>query len=159
MRRCNKTTFRFTAPAGYGTKNAYATRVVKKSFASAGPLSTLSSSLRDSLRDSVHAMLGVEKVVHNDAAVARIRQAMMRLHGERGLDLNPRLHHRIATARDAEVLWYARAELFADLCRWHDEPQAISALASLRPLFRGSLPASLLKSRTPGDVARRSGKR
>ena len=66
---------------------------------------------------------------------------------------------RIATARDAEVLWYARAELFADLCRWHDEPQAISALASLRPLFRGSLPASLLKSRAPGDNAPRTRKR
>lgn len=129
--------------------------MVKKSLASAGPLSTLSSTLRD----SVHAMLGVDKGVHNEAAVARIRQAMMRLHGERGLDLNPRLHHRIATARDAEVLWYARAELFADLCRWHDEPQAINALASLHPLFRGSLPASQLKSRTPGNVAPRTGQR
>lgn len=144
---------------GYGIKNAYARCVVKKSLVSAGPLSTLSSTLRDSLRDSVQAMLGVEKVVHNDAAVARIRKAMMQLHGERGLDLNPRLHHRIATARDAEVLWYARAELFADLCRWHDEPQAISALASLRPLFRGSLPASLLKSRTPSDNALRPRRR
>jgi hypothetical protein len=76
----------------------------------------------------------------------------MRLHGERGLDLNPRLHHRIATAHDAEVLWYARAELFADLCQWHDEPQAIDAMDSLHALFRGNLPASLLRCRTPGSV-------
>ena len=76
----------------------------------------------------------------------------MQLHGERGLDLNPRLHHRIATAQDAEVLWYARAELYADLCQWHDEPQAMGAMHSLQALFRGHLPASLLRSRTPGEV-------
>ena len=114
-----------------------------------GPLSTLST-LSSSLRDGLGSLLGVQKVRHNDADVARIRRAMLRIHGEDGRMDNPRLHHRLYHTRDAEGLWYARSELYADLCRRRDEPHAIRALESLRPMFRGSLPDSLLKTRTPG---------
>ena len=77
---------------------------------------------------------------------------MLRIHGEDGHLANPRLNHRLRHTRDAEGLWYARAELYADLCRRFNEPHALRALESLRPLFRGSLPASLLKSRSPGGM-------
>lgn len=116
-----------------------------------GPLSTLST-LSSSLREGIGSILGVEKVRHNDMAVARIRRAMLRIHGDAGRMNNPRLNHRLRNTQDAEGLWYARAELYADLCQWHDELHAIKALESLRPLFRGSLPASLLKARKPGGT-------
>ena len=114
-----------------------------------GPLSTLST-LSSTLREGLGSLLGVEKVRHDDADVARIRLAMLRLHGEDGRLNNPRLHQRLQHTRDAEGLWYARAELYADLCQRHNEPHAIRALESLRPMFRGTLPDSLLRSRMPG---------
>lgn len=114
-----------------------------------GPLSTLST-LSSTLREGLGSLLGVEKVRHNDSDVARIRLAMLRLHGEDGRLNNPRLHQRLQHTRDAEGLWYARAELYADLCQRHNEPHAIRALESLRPMFRGTLPDSLLRSRMPG---------
>lgn len=116
-----------------------------------GPLSSLST-LSSSLREGIGSILGVEKVRHNDIAVARIRRAMLRIHGDTGRMNNPRLNHRLRHTQDAEGLWYARAELYADLCQWHNELHAIRALESLRPLFRGSLPASLIKSRRPGSA-------
>jgi hypothetical protein len=118
-----------------------------------GPRSTLST-LSSSLREGIGSLLGVEKVRHNDAAVDRIRRAMLRIHGDAGRTDNPRLNHRLRHTGDAEGLWYARAELYADLCRRHDEPHAIRALDALRPMFRGSLPSSLLRTRRPGDMAR-----
>lgn len=121
----------------------------RQNTAAQGPLSTLST-LSSSLREGIESLLGVEKVRHNDVAVARIRRAMLRIHGDDGRMNNPRLNHRLRHTGDAEGLWYARAELYADLCRRHDEPHAIRALESLRPLFRGSLPASLLRTRRPG---------
>ena len=133
-----------------GHKNAYAFTVFKRSSSASEALSTLSSSLVDSLRDSVQAVLGVEKVVDEQASVARIREAMMGLHGEAGLERNPRLHRKIASTQDAEGLWYARADLYADLCQLHDEPHAVRCLESLLPLFQNSLPSSLLKTRKPG---------
>lgn len=126
----------------------------RSSFAS-DTLSTLSSSLVDSLRDSVHAVLGVEKVVNDHASVTRIREAMMGLHGAAGLERNPRLHRQIASTQDAEGLWYVRAELYADLCQLHDEIHAVRCLESLLPLFQGCLPSGLLKTRTPGAGAAR----
>ena len=127
--------------------------VSRQNTASQGPRSTLST-LSSSLRDGIESLLGVEKVRHSDAAVNRIRRAMLRIHGEDGLMANPRLNHRLRHTGDAEGLWYARAELYADLCRRHNEPHAIRAVDALRPLFRGSLPASLLRTRRPGDIAR-----
>lgn len=118
-----------------------------------GPKSTLST-LSSSLREGIESLLGVDKVRHNDAAVKRIRGAMLRIHGDAGRMDNPRLNHRLRHARDAEGLWYARAELYSDLCKRHNEPHAIHALEALRPLFRGSLPDSLLKTRTPGGMTR-----
>lgn len=138
-----------------GTKTAYPSPVPKRSSSASDALSTLSSTLMDSLRDSVHAVLGVEKVVHDLDAVARIREAMMKLHGGRGLDHNPRLHRQIASTQDAEGLWYMRAELYADLCLLHNEIHAVRSLESLLPLFQGSLPNSLLKTRAPGVGASR----
>ncbi|MBT9551420.1 MAG: hypothetical protein IV088_11260 [Hydrogenophaga sp.] len=126
----------------------------KRPSSASDTLYALSNSLMDSLRDSVQAVLGVEKVVHDQEAVARIRQAMMALHGEAGLDHNPHLHRQIASTQDAEGLWYARAELYADLCQLHDETHAVRSLESLLPLFHGSLPSGLLKTRTPGAGAR-----
>jgi hypothetical protein len=113
-----------------------------------GPLSSLST-LSSSLRDGIGSLLGVKKPRRDDAAVSRIRRAMLRIHGEDGRLDNPRLNHRLRHTRDVEGLWYARAELYADLCLRHDEPHAIRALEDLRPMFRGSLPAGLLKSRAP----------
>lgn len=122
----------------------------KRSRSASDTLYALSSSLMDSL----HAVLGVEKVVHDHAAVARIRETMMALHGEAGLEHNPHLHRQIASTQDAEGLWYARADLYADLCQLHDETHAVRCLESLLPLFQGSLPSRLLKTRTPGARAR-----
>ncbi len=120
-----------------------------------GPRSTLST-LSSSLRGGIESLLGVEKVRSNEAAINRIRHAMLLIHGEEGQIENPRLNHRLRETRDAEGLWYARAELYADLCRRRDEPHAIRALESLRPLFKGNLPASLLKTRAPGEMTRRA---
>lgn len=117
-----------------------------------GPLSTLST-LSSTLRDGLGSLLGVKPVKHDPKAVAKIRRAMLQIHGESGRLDNPRLNHRLRQTRDAEGLWYARSELYADLCLRHDEPHAIQALASLRPMFEGSLPASLLKTRTPGSLS------
>ena len=142
------------APGACGTQTAYAFSVPKRSPSASDTLYALSSSLMDSLRGSVHAVLGVEKVVHDHAAVARIREAMMAIHGEAGLEHTPHLHRQIASTQDAEGLWYARAELYADLCQLHDETHAVRCLESLLPLFQGSLPSSLLKTRTPGAGAR-----
>jgi hypothetical protein len=114
-----------------------------------GPLSSLST-LSSSLREGIGSLLGVKKTRHDDAAVTRIRRAMLRIHGEDGRMDNPRLNHRLRQTRDAEGLWYARAELYADLCQRHNEPHAMRAMESLRPMFRGSLPAGLLRSRMPG---------
>lgn len=116
-----------------------------------GPRSTLST-LSSSLREGIETLLGIEKVRHDPAAVIRIRRAMLRIHGEDGRLDNPRLNHRLRHTRDAEGLWYARAELYADLCQRYDEVHALKALESVRPLFRGSLPSSLLRSRTPGNM-------
>lgn len=113
-----------------------------------GPKSTLST-LSSTLRDGIGSLLGVEKVRHCDATVARIRSVMVRMHGERGRLHNPRLHFKLRSATDAEGLWYARVDLYADLCRWYDEQHAIRCLQDLHPLFKGVIPASLLKSRTP----------
>lgn len=118
-----------------------------------GPRSTLST-LSSSLREGIGSLLGVEKVKVDPTAVTRIRRAMLRIHGEDGRLANPRLNHRLRHTGDAEGLWYARAELYADLCRRHNEPHAIRAMDALRPLFRGSLPASLLRTRRPGGIAR-----
>jgi hypothetical protein len=123
--------------------------VSRQNPANQGPLSTLST-LSSSLREGLESLLGVQKVRHNDAAVARIRGAMLRIHGEDGRLNNPRLNLRLRHTRDAEGLWYARAELYADLCRRRDELHAIRALESLRPMFRGTLPDSLIKARAPG---------
>lgn len=133
-----------------GHKTAYAFMVFKRSSSASEALSTLSSSLVDSLRDSVQAVLGVDKVVDQQASVVRIREAMMVLHGAAGLERNPRLHRQIASTQDAEGLWYARADLYADLCQLHDETHAVRSLESLLPLFQGSLPSGLLKTRKPG---------
>lgn len=118
-----------------------------------GPRSTLST-LSSTLRDGIGSLLGVEKVKHDPKAVARIRLAMLRIHGEDGRQENPRLNHRLRHSTDAEGLWYARSELYADLCLRHDETHALRALESLRPLFKGSLPATLLRARTPGSLSR-----
>lgn len=130
--------------------------MLKRSSSASEALSTLSSSLVDSLRDSVQAVLGVETVVDDHEAVARIREAMMGLHGSAGLDHNPRLHRKIASTQDAEGLWYARADLYADLCQLHNEPHAVRCLESLLPLFQNNLPSSLLKTRRPGAGATRA---
>lgn len=134
-----------------GPKNAYPRGVKSRVPSSSGNPSTLStlSVISDSIRDSMHALLGMKKPSGDDEAVIEIRKAMMKLHGETGLDDNPRLHHRIATARDAESLWYMRAELYADLCHRHDERQAQRSLDALVPLFQGQIPPSLLKTRKP----------
>ena len=121
-----------------------------------GPLSSLST-LSSSLREGIGSLLGMKKVRQNDAAVNRIRRAMLRIHGEDGRLDNPRLNQRLRHTRDAEGLWYARAELYADLCRRHNEPHAIRALEALRPMFRGNLPATLLKARSPGAMSLNSG--
>ena len=118
-----------------------------------GPRSTLST-LSSTLRDGLGSLPGVEKMKPDPKAVARIRRAMLRIHGEDGRQENPRLNHRLRHTLDAEGLWYARSELYADLCLRHDEPHAIRALETLRPLFQGSLPATLLRARTPGSLSR-----
>jgi hypothetical protein len=102
--------------------------VSRQNPANQGPLSTLST-LSSSLREGLESLLGVQKVRHNDAAVARIRGAMLRIHGEDGRLNNPRLNLRLRHTRDAEGLWYARAELYADLCRRRDELHATLRLS------------------------------
>lgn len=122
---------------------------------SSGPLSTWAT-ISSSLREGLETLLGIEKVQGGDpTAVIRIRRAMLRLHGEDGRLDNPRLHQRLRHTRDAEGLWYARAELYADLCQRYNEVYAIQTLASVRPLFDGTLPPSLLKARMPGGLAAR----
>jgi hypothetical protein len=120
-----------------------------------GPRSTLST-LSSSLREGIESLLGVEKIKDDPTAVTRIRGAMLLIHGEDGRLENPRLNHRLRQTRDAEGLWYARAELYADLCHRHNEPHAIRALEALRPMFRGSLPAELLRTRRPGGMSRQA---
>lgn len=153
---CNSPTIRCWPSVLAGQKTAYAFTVFKRTSSASEALSTLSSSLVDSLRGSVQAVLGVEKVVDDHEVVVGIREAMMGLHGAAGLERNPRLHRQIASTQDAEGLWYVRAELYADLCQLHNEVHAVRCLESLLPLFQGCLPSGLLKTRTPGAGAVRA---
>ena len=101
------------------------------------------------MRDSVFALLRKTPVKADPVVVENIRATMMRLHGEKGREKNPRLHIRLRQAQDPELLWYMRAELYADLCRLYDETHAVHSVQSLVPLFRDALPKSLLKNRLP----------
>lgn len=104
------------------------------------------------VRDSVFALLRKTPVKVDPATVEKIRNTMMRLHGEKGREKNPRLHFRLRQAQDPELLWYMRAELYADLCRLHDETHAVQCIESLVPLFRDALPKGLLKNRLPAGA-------
>ncbi len=115
---------------------------------------TVLSTLSSTLLEGIESLLGHRKTRQNQQAVERIRRAMLRIHGQEGQLENPRLFQRIRNTRDIEGLWYARAELYADLCRRKDEPHALRAMDSLLPMFNGCLPGSLLRTRRPGEMTR-----
>ena len=50
---------------------------------------------------------------------------------------------RVFHSKDAQALWYARAELMAALADLHGERVAHQRMAALSPMFDGLLPKSL----------------
>lgn len=107
-------------------------------------------SVRNTLGDSIRAMLGIKPPVPSPEAVTAIREAMLRLLGEDGHLRHPQLHTRLHQIHDAQGLWHVRVELYAHLCEQYDEPHARDCLASLLPLFKNQVPRSLLESANPG---------
>lgn len=104
------------------------------------------------LRDSFFAALGREQVpTHSPLAVWTIRQAMLAmLDGEGPPQRVAPVRDRLLRTIDIEGLWYARAELYNQLCHTSDEVHAARCLKALEPLFQGHLPKTLLHTRPPG---------
>lgn len=113
-------------------------------------------SVRNTLGDSIRAMLGIKPPPPSPQAVAAIREAMLRLLGEDGYARHPQLHTRLHQIHDAQGLWHARVELYAHLCEQCDEPRARECLASLMPLFKGQIPKALLDSADMGTAPGRA---
>ncbi len=104
------------------------------------PMFTFSSPIRNSLA----ALLGSPEPADPRATVGEIRRTMLHALGEDGRHVNPRLHQRLNTLGSAQALWFARAELFTQLCHLHGQCVAQQRLERLQPLFEGWLPRSLL---------------
>ncbi|MDM7949760.1 hypothetical protein [Hydrogenophaga sp.] len=113
-------------------------------------------SVRNTLGDSIRAMLGIKPPPPSPEAVATIREAMLQLLGEDGHERHPQLHTRLHQIHDAQGLWHMRVELYAHLCEQYDEPHARDCLAALLPLFKGQVPRALLDSASPGAGPDRS---
>ena len=109
-------------------------------------------SVRNTLGDSIRAMLGIKPPPPSPQAVAAIREAMLRLLGEDAYARHPQHHTRLHQIHDAQGLWHARVELYAHLCEQFDEPHARECLASLMPLFKGQIPKALLDSADMGSA-------
>lgn len=113
-------------------------------------------SVRNTLGDSIRAMLGIKPPPPSPQAVAVIREAMLKLLGEDGAVRHPQLHTRLHQIHDAQGLWHVRIELYAHLCEQFDEPHAGDCLENLTPLFKGQIPKALLDSAFLGTGPRRA---
>lgn len=69
---------------------------------------------------------------------------MLAMLGEEGAQANPELSRKLRYMRDAQSLWYARAEMVAVLSQLHGEALAVHRVQSLSPAFQGLLPKSLM---------------
>lgn len=103
-------------------------------------------SVRNTLGQSIRAVLGIKPPSPSPEAVIAIREAMLHHLGEDGQAQYPQLHTRLHQIHDAQGLWLARVDLYAHLCQRFDEPYARACLASLLPLFKGQIPQAMLDS-------------
>lgn len=115
-------------------------------------------SVRNTLGQSIRAVLGIKPPAPSPEAVIAIRDAMLRQLGGDGQVLSPQLHTRLHQIHDAQGLWLARVDLYAHLCQRFDEPYARACLAALMPLFKGQIPQAMLDSATPKTGPGGSGK-
>jgi hypothetical protein len=80
--------------------------------------------------------------------IAKARLAMLDMLGDEGLKRYPEVVRRICTGRDAQTLWYARADLMAALADLYGEQTASARMASLTALFEGMLPKGMMSRPT-----------
>lgn len=107
----------------------------------------------NTLRDSLLTVLGSRTRARASAQdLQAIRHAMLSLLPQPEGQRTCRVFHRIAHTQDIEGLWYARAELFHQLCQSHDEAHAARCLQTLEPLFLAHLPLARQRPRRPGPV-------
>ena len=107
----------------------------------------------NTLRDSLFNVFGVRARSRASAqALQTIRHAMLSLLPQPEGQRMCRVFHRIVHTQDIEGLWYARAELFHELCQSHDEVHAARCLQALEPLFQAHLPQARQRSRRPTQV-------
>ncbi len=95
--------------------------------------------LRNSIRDSVFSAFGVEPLTPSPGATHAIRKAMLKELDFEGSVGHQLLRARILRAEDAIGLWFARAELYAQLCYRHNEVIARERVDALTPMFVGNI--------------------
>lgn len=107
----------------------------------------------NTLRDSLFNVFGGRARSRASAqALQAIRHAMLNLLDRAEDPRSGRVFHRIVHTQDIEGLWYARAELFHELCRQHDEVHAARCLQALDPLFKPHWPQARQRPRRPGQT-------
>ena len=95
---------------------------------------------------NILAKLGLDSGSDEDRLIdqlEQIRAAMLEALGDAGAEKYPLVVRRVFHSKDAQALWYARAELMAALADLHGERVAHQRMAALSPMFDGLLPKSL----------------
>jgi hypothetical protein len=89
------------------------------------------------LRDSFWAALGRdEETDSHDAALERVRKAMLAVVEEYGGDDHYRLDMKISFARDIAELWYLRPDLMQVVAQAQGEEVAQECVAKITALFK-----------------------
>lgn len=101
---------------------------------------------KPSLRDSFFGWLGVSAPAEQPDAQHRTRQIRARMLDELTQATDGAmtgLARQIASAEDAQSLWYCRSALMQALSHLRSEAVATATLSELTPLFEGLVPAAL----------------
>ena len=93
-------------------------------------------SVRNRLGESIRALMGIKPPAPSAQAVKAIREAMLKLLGDRAEARHPQLHTRLHQIHDAQGLWHARVELFAHLSEQQGKAHAQACMGALLPLFK-----------------------
>lgn len=83
------------------------------------------------------------------ASITEIREAMLKVLGERGAQAFPVVQLRVTYADDVQDLWYLRGDVMSAIADMHGELEARRALASISTLFSGLLPRGLASRPSP----------
>lgn len=82
-------------------------------------------------------------------SITEIREAMLKVLGERGAQAFPVIQLRVTYADDVQDLWYLRGDVMAAIADLHGEAEARRALASISTMFAGLLPRGLASRLSP----------